>query len=104
MHGHVLYNKLLAKVSDTYPIANFANIYGTLTLMVLQYLQPIFALWFLHFKSRDELSFPGCHLAVHDDVPRCCTIDLLKALPHTFLYEGHASRAVYTSVKPQSHY
>ena len=65
---------MLANVSDIYPIANFANIYGTPALMVLQYLEPIIALW-----SRDELSFPGCHLAVHDDVPRCCTIiDLMK--------------------------
>ena len=69
--------------------------------MVLQYLEPIIALWLLHFKSRDELSFPGCRLAVYDDVPRCC---MMKALPHTLLYEGHASKAVYTGVKPQSHY
>ena len=42
-NGHVLLCNTInfladIKVSDIYPIANFAHIYGTLTLMFLQYL------------------------------------------------------------------
>ena len=51
MNGHVLCNTInfLAhiKICDIYPIANFANIYGTLMLMVLYYGAP-------HLTCRDK--------------------------------------------------